>query len=370
VRLLVAIAGIAFSCFLIFMQLGFLESLFDGATRPHKLLDADVVLVNPRQQTFFSAKSFPRQRLYQAAGYEGVESIGAVNLGTLQWRNPETKELRAILVFGVQADGKHPTFNIVEVKQHLGDLKGFNHVLFDRASRPEYGPMPEVLGKVGPVDVEVNSKKVTVTALYEIGASFTADGSIITSDTTFTRLFDRKSADDIEIGLIKVRSDKDVLPVQIALRNAFGNEVGVYTRAEFAELEKGYWANNTGIGFVFGLGVVVGFIVGVVVVYQILHSDVADHLPEYATLKAIGYTDNYLLEVLVKEALILATIGYVPGLLISVGVYHLAQSVTLLPLYMTWERAAFVFVMALAMCSTSATVAIRKLRSADPADVF
>ncbi|MFO5473947.1 MAG: FtsX-like permease family protein, partial [Dolichospermum sp.] len=134
--------------------------------------------------------------------------------------------------------------------------------------------------------------------------------------------------------------------------------------------EKDYWANGTGIGFIFGLGVIVGFIVGIVIVYQILYSDVSDHLPEYATLKAMGYTDNYLLRVLLQEALLLAALGYLPALFLSFGIYQLTFTATLLPIAMKLDRAINVFILTVIMCTISGAIAMQKLRSADPADIF
>ncbi|MFN6394244.1 MAG: FtsX-like permease family protein, partial [Aphanizomenon sp.] len=134
--------------------------------------------------------------------------------------------------------------------------------------------------------------------------------------------------------------------------------------------EKDYWANGTGIGFIFGLGVIVGFIVGIVIVYQILYSDVSDHLPEYATLKAMGYTDNYLLLVLLQEALLLAVFGYLPAFLLSFGIYQLTFTATLLPIAMKLDRAINVFILTIIMCTFSGAIAMQKLRSADPADIF
>ncbi|MFM7790148.1 MAG: FtsX-like permease family protein, partial [Microcystis panniformis] len=133
---------------------------------------------------------------------------------------------------------------------------------------------------------------------------------------------------------------------------------------------KTYWANGTAIGFIFGLGAVVGFIVGIVIVYQILYSDVTDHLPEYATLKAMGYGDWYLVGVLMQEALLLAVLGYIPGFIVSLGVYHLASSATLLPIVMTTARAIEVLILTVIMCIASGIVAMGKLRTADPADIF
>ncbi|MBX9948311.1 MAG: ABC transporter permease DevC [Candidatus Obscuribacterales bacterium] len=366
-RLLVAVAGIAFACILIFMQLGFLESLFLGATRPHDLLLADIVLAHPKQQTFFSPKSFPKSRVFQARALPEVESVSSVRLSSLPWRNPENGQHRMILVFGV--DPAKPSFALPAVNENLDKLKLFRNVLFDEAARLDYGNIKELLKK-GNVDVELNKKSVRVAGLFKIGASFAADGTVITSDTTFPFLVDRTEPNTVELGLVRLRPGTDAKAVKSMLERQFGSQVAVYTKAEFAEVEKKYWAEGTGIGFIFGLGVLVGFLVGVVIVYQILHSDVADHLPEYATLKAIGYNNEYLLRVVFQESIILSIAGFLPGYIISLILYQVAQDATSMPVYMTAARAGLVFVMALVMCTLSASIALRKLSQADPAEVF
>ncbi|MDW8444917.1 MAG: FtsX-like permease family protein [Acetobacteraceae bacterium] len=144
----------------------------------------------------------------------------------------------------------------------------------------------------------------------------------------------------------------------------------VFTRAELAQFERDYWANVAPIGFIFGLGVAIGLVVGCVIVYQILFSDISRHLGEYATLKAMGYTDGYLARVVMSAALILAVLGFLPGLVLSFGLYEIASAQIFIPLHMTLPRASFVFGLIFAMCVVSGLIAIRKLRDADPADMF
>jgi putative ABC transport system permease protein len=366
-RLVVAIAGIAFADLLMFIQMGFESALYDAAVKPHRNLQADLVLINPQLQTLFSVKSFSRERLYQALSYDGVNSVSPVYISTGQWRNPENSSDRAILVWGV--DPAKPVFKFPEVNQNLDHLKLLNQVLFDQASRPEYGGIAEIFKKTGSVETELNGKAVSVKGLFTNGASFAADGNIITSDSTFLQLFPRQ-ASEVDIGLISLKPGADIERVRSQLAAGLPNDVKVLTLEGFAEIEKNYWANGTGIGFIFGLGVGVGFIVGIVIVYQILYSDVSEHLPEYATLKAMGYSDRYLLGVLTQEALLLAILGYIPGFILSFGLYQVAYAATLLPIAMTLERAGSVLVLTIIMCSVSGAIAMRKLRSADPADVF
>lgn len=367
-RLVVALAGIAFADILMFVQLGFKDALYEASVKPHSTLQSDLYLVNPEFETLFSVKSFPRERLFQAAGFDGVESVSSLLIGTAQWRNPTTRTTRPILIFGT--DPAKPVFNLPDVNQNLHQLKQLNQVLFDRAGRPEYGDIATLVRQQPVVETEVNNVLIRVADVFTLGASFAADGNVIASDSTFLRLFPDRKPDSVDVGLIQVQSGADLQQIQQRLKAYLPQDVLVLTLEEFANREKTYWANSTAIGFIFGLGTIVGFIVGTVIVYQILYSDVSDHLPEYATLKAMGYSDRYLVSVLMQEALLLAVLGFLPGFTLSIGLYQLAQAATMLPIGMTVDRAVTTLMLTVVMCTASGAVAMRKLQSADPADIF
>ncbi|GET37093.1 ABC transporter permease DevC [Microseira wollei] len=366
-RLAVALAGIGFADMLMFVQLGMLDALLTGATQAHQNLQADLVLTNPQFQTLFNIKNFPRERLQQTLAYDGVKSVRPLYVSLAQWRNPETLLERGILVWGI--DPANSPFNFPEVNQNLEGIKLLDRALFDRASRPEYGQIPDLFKQRGTVEAQVNQQTIQTIGLFTLGASFGADGNIITSDSTFLKLFPDRQANQIDVGLINLKPGTDVQKIQQQLKAGLPNDVKVLTPTEFAKIEIDYWQSQ-GVGFIFGMGVVVGFIVGTVIVYQILYTDVADHLPEYATLKAMGYTDAYLLGALMQEALILAVLGYIPGFLLSLGLYQLTYAATLLPVAMKIDRALLVMLLTVFMCGVSGAIATRKLRSADPADVF
>ena len=367
-RLMVAIAGIAFADMLIFIQMGFEGALYDAAIQPHRNLQADLVLINPQMQTLFSVKSFSRHRLYQTLAHPDVASVSGVYVETGQWKNPETKLERAILVWGI--DPAAPSFKFPEVNQNLDKIQPLNQVLFDQAGRPEYGLSAAAFAQTGAFATELNDKLVNVKGLFTNGASFAADGNVIASDSTFLQLFPNRDPDQLEVGLIKLEPGADLERVRTELEAVLANDVLIGSPEDFAQIEREYWANGTGIGFIFGLGVSVGFIVGIVIVYQILYSDVSEHLPEYATLKAMGYTDNYLLGVLMQESLLLAVLGYLPSVALAFGLYQLTYAATMLPIAMTTRRAIMVLILTIVMCSISGAIALRKLRTADPADIF
>ena len=244
-----------------------------------------------------------------------------------------------------------------------------NRGLFDRLSSQKFGPIPEMLESQGTVITEVNEKQLKAVGIFEMGANFGAEGNLVTSTSTFLTLFPNHQPHEVNIGLVQLTPDADVEETQARLQAGLPDDVKVLTKAEFIALERTYWGEG-GTGFIFNMGAIVGFIVGTVIVYQILYTDVSDHLPEYATLKAMGYSDRYLTFVLAQEIVVLASLGFIPGVLLSIGLYQLTYSVTALPVVMKTGRAIWVLVLTFAMCSGSGLIALRKLRSADPADIF
>lgn len=186
-RLLIAIAGIAFADVLIFVQLGFEGALYDAAIKPYSALDADLIMANPQFQTLISVETSPRERLYQTLSYPGVESVSSLYIGIANLRNPETLKNRSILVWGIEPES--PAFDLPELRQNLDQIKQLNTILYDSASRPDYGPIAETFAKSGNFDVQLSNKTVEVRGLFTIGSSFAADGNIITSNSTFCNCF-------------------------------------------------------------------------------------------------------------------------------------------------------------------------------------
>lgn len=367
-RLLVAVAGIAFADFLMFFQLGVRDALFDSQVSPYTTLQGDLFLVDKLSDNLASVKSFSRSNLYQAAGINGVASVSSLYIGQADWRNPDNQASRQIFVYGI--DPERPAFDLPEVNQHLDELKLLNRALFDKGGLPQLGNVSTLLEKENPLTVQVNDFEIKIVGLFVLGSSFSAEGNLITSESTFLRLFTRRQADEINVGIIQVESNATIKQVQADLQTILPDDLLVLTLHEFAAREREYWSTGSPIGYIFGLGVAIGFIVGTVIVYQILYTDVSDHLPEYATLKAMGYSDGYLIRVIIQEALVLAALGFLPGFLLSTGLYSLFKSATLLPIGMKLSRATTVLVLTIIMCVGAGVLAMRKLQQADPADIF
>ncbi|BAZ80417.1 ABC transporter permease DevC [Sphaerospermopsis kisseleviana CS-549] len=367
-RLAVALSGIAFADILMFMQLGFRDALYYSNVRMHSSLKGDIVVINNQSNAVLAMKPFSQRRLYKALDVPAVESVHPIYLDYTTWKNPITGRPRSILTFAF-----NPEFNVFDlpgVEENINKLKMPDVVLFDRSSRVEYGPIASDFEQGKNVTAEVRRRRIKVAGLFTLGASFGADGNLITSDVNFLRIFNNRQRGLIDIGLIRLKPGSDVNQVAAYLRTYLPTDVNVFTKEEFIDFERNYWATSTAIGFIFTLGTIMGFIVGTVIVYQILYTEVTDHLSEYATLKAIGYTQNYLLTVILQEAFMLAVLGYIPGFACALFLYRVARDATLLPVFMSYYRAIMVLILTILMCFISGVIAMRKLRSADPADIF
>ncbi len=367
-RLLIALAGIAFAVILMMMQLGFRDALFKAAINFHVNLKTDIVLINPQSTNLFAMNSFARSRLYQALGIPGVESVTPVYLDFVFWRNPVNRSTRQILLIGI--DPSEQIFTLPGIEENQERIKIPDVVLFDQDSRAEFGPVPDLLESGQTVETEVSGQRVRVGGLFKLGASFAADGNLLTSDLNLLRIVSERSPSLIDIGLIKVKPGADVGQVIKQLKANLPKDVTVLTKQGFIDFELVYWQTSTAIGFIFTLGTMMGFIVGTVIVYQILYTDVTDHIAEYATLKAMGYKSTFLYSVVLQEAVILSVLGYIPGFALCLGLYQLTNNATALPIEMTVERGITVFILTFFMCIMSGAIAMRKVQAADPADIF
>jgi putative ABC transport system permease protein len=131
-----------------------------------------------------------------------------------------------------------------------------------------------------------------------------------------------------------------------------------------------HWVQNTAIGNIFRMGSITGFFVGMVVLFQIMSADIRNHLPLYATLRAMGYTKLQLCRYVFEQSWIFAVLGYLPALVVSLALYPLVHNLTYLPIYMTMSLAAGVALLSLLMCSLSALLCMNKLVRVDPAELF
>ncbi len=367
-RLVAAIAGVSFANVLVFFQLGLSGGLYDSQKRPIQRINGELVMVSGRYLYLGEQLNFQRARLSQALGVEGVRAVTPLYIGLSEWLNRDNHQQKQALIFGVTPE--NPGLRIPEIDRQPQLLQRSDSLFFDTRSKKNAGPVVEIVKQQGSYDTELRGVRAVVTGLFTMGVTFAADINLITSSTNFKNYFPDQHSDDIQMGVIQLEPGVNPLQVKATLDSFLDPSVKVMTIPQLADTEVKYWRRNTSFGIIFGLGVLVGLAVGCIIVYQILYSDVSDHLPEYATLKAIGYDDGFVVGIILQEALILAVLAFWPSLLLSLGLYGFLASSTSLMVQMTTQRAALVFLFTLAMCSGSGWLATGKLRQLDPADIF
>jgi putative ABC transport system permease protein len=366
-RLAAAVAGIAFAVVLVFLQLGFDAALFESNVRVHTHLRADLVLVSPRTTHLGAARSFPRRRLHQALGADGVAGGSVLRAGLVPLKDRASGLARDVLVLGV--DPSASGLEVPEVDAALPRLRLADTFLFDRTARPEFAPVVRELEGGGPASHELGGRRVTLAGLFTLGTSFGIDAVLVTSDANFERVLPGRHRGQAEIGLVRLASGADVGAVQRALRADLPRDVDVLTTAELAERERIYWRETTPIGYIISLSVAMAWVVGAVFVYQILFTNVAGQLPAYATLKAIGFGDLWMLLVIVEQATLLAVLGFVPGIAVAARLYRTAGDATRLPMELSLPTSIVVLMLTVAMCATAGACAARRVRFADPAEL-
>jgi putative ABC transport system permease protein len=367
-KLSAAVAGVAFANILVFVQLGILGALNGSSIAPYALFNADIMISSEDTNTLTDGSNLSRQRMFQALGVAGVAQASSLYIANLEWQqeNGGTSNLQT---FGIDPDAAQ--FLSPDIAPKLDILRLPNTLLIDEETRGASKGQFNDVSQSNPLDFELNGTAVRAIDLIKIGGGFTADGSLFASDQTFLTLFPKRIAGAPNHILIKVVSGLSPDVVVERLRKVLPSDsvlVRTMKDAAFADLKYQTTVRPTGV--IFGFGVLIGILVGIVIVYQVLATDVSDHLKEYATFKAMGYDQGFFLGIVFEEALILAIFGFIPGVILSTLLYFGLASATGLPVEMDIGRAISVFFGTLIACSISGAIATRRLAGADPADLY
>jgi putative ABC transport system permease protein len=367
-RMAAALAGVAFANILIFMQLGFLGAMIGSIRLPYAAMNADILVSASDTNTLADASPVPRQRLFEALAVDGVQSAVPFYYGKIDWKQPDGT-IRTLDVFGI--DPSVETFRVAAINARLTDLMRADVALIDKRTRNVPPDLFRAIEAGTPLRFETRGRTLEVVGTFTIGGGFSADGYLVVSDQTFLRLFGTRIAGAPNHIFLRLAPGADGARVLDDLRARLpAYDTVVRTIDEAVAKDQRFQTTQKPIGIVFGFGVVIGLLVGIVIVYQVLSTDVADHIREYATFKAIGYPHRFFLSVVFEEAAILAFLGFVPGLLISLALYAAVAAATGLPVTMTTARALGVLAATLVMCALSGAIATRRLQRANPADLF
>jgi len=407
VRTCIGVAGVGFAVILIFMQMGFKGGVASTATQIYDALDFDLMLRSPAYLHLTEPRSFSRMRVFQAASLPEVEHARPFYLGLSEWQAPIRHALpveysednsddpagqwRAIITMG--ADPEDAGFVRQDISRQVRKLTNPQFVLVDTKSKPEYGPKENEKFSEADVGVEttLGPSRIRIVGLFELGTGMASNGACLTNPEGFVRACPWQKIDEVNFGLIKLRDPSQAETVKARLQKIFGipqvdSRAPEYQQLEAAELtnadveiltretvnhrEEYRWVSETPLGQIFTLGVWVAVFVGVAIVYQVLSTDIDNMMSEYATLKAIGYSNKYLTRVVLLQSVLLAIVGYIPSLAISWILFVVVEAASGMPMIMTTEIMIWVLLLAIAMCVISGLGALRKLFQADPVDLF
>jgi len=361
-QFILAIIAISFAVMLIFMQLGILGAVLKGATLIYDQLNFDIVLISQKSLEVSFTQPFSRQQLYRINGLPDVADTTPVYISFADWKNVENNKPNTILVL---ASPLHKQiFKSSEINQQQDILKQQDTVLFNRLSADDFGAI-----SIG-LTTELKKYEVKVGGFFTMNNSFRFNGSVLMSDQNFRRYYPKRSLDQISLGLVTLQPNSDINNVLNQIRNLVPRNIMVLSRQEAEDKDQYYWLTSTSIGIIVGFGVLTAFLIGAVIVYQILNTDVMERLPEYATLKAIGYSNQQLAAIVIKQSTIVAILGYIAGVLWGLGVYQIMRSATSLPVQMSITNILLILLLTLLMCNISAVISLQKVIKLDPSDVF
>jgi putative ABC transport system permease protein len=381
-RLVVAVAGIMFAVILMFMQLGFNSALIDSTVKVIDELNAEILLVNRGQYAMPAQQRFPRSRLFEAESVPGVAEVHGLYIETYgaELRRRYDKDGRTTYGKGypirvLAFDPEEKVFNIPEVDRFRPALMRPNTAILDAKSKNSYGVTAGSPAQLARQPVTLAKQELKLVGTFSMGTDFANDGNLIMSLTNFAKFFPyrAKGGDPLSIvdfGLVRLETGADAQQVKRNLRAILPNDVAVYTKQEFIELESSFWEQSTPIGYIFTVGMVMGFVVGVIICYQIIFSNVADYLAEFATLKAMGYSNRYFAGVVLSMSVYLSMFGFLPGAFVSWMLYQILAEATGLLMILGWQTVVSVYLLTLLMCIVSGGLALRKLIQADPAELF
>jgi putative ABC transport system permease protein len=363
-RTALAVAGIGFAVLFMFLQLGFRATVENTARALPSHLDGEILLVSPRFVDLRHPDGVPRERLYQALSDTEVVSAAPLFLRPTVWRTPDRKARCEMLALGVALDGASPlSFPETTTLRQL--LAQPDALLVDALTQPKCGPT--AAGAVADIN---DRRRVRAVGQFRLGVGFLMDGAFVAGEPTYYELFGGHRLAQPQLGVVRLRPGARVEAVLDRLRRALPGDTRVLSRREFEAEQERFWLSDTAVGNMFTIGTLVGFMVGIVILYQILSTDIRNQLPQYATLKAMGYPDGRLGRFVLEQALLFGLLGYAPGFLLALAVYWSGRTATLLPLFMTTGRALGVLALTLAMCVAAGMLSARRLRTAEPADLF
>ncbi len=366
-RFAAALAGVAFANVLVFVQLGIMNSMGAATLRPYDFFVADLMISAGDANALTDGGNVARQWLLQAMADPDVADGMGLFLANVPWDRGE-KDI-SLTTFGV--DPAKPGFINPEIAGDLNLLQVQDAAILDRLARGLGKDEAAAIRPQTPLSFETQGRTLTAYATFAGGGGFGGDGYMLVSDQTFLSQFPARSSAAPDHILLRLRPGADVETVVARLKTLISDPtLRIRSYQDAGQEDLRYQQTRRPTGIIFGFGVLIGVLVGLVIVYQVLSTDVADHLREYATFKAMGYGPRFFLGVVFEEALVLGVMGFIPGLIVGTTILTVMGKITTLPLAMTPSMALSVFMGTIVFSAVSGAIATRRLAAADPADLF
>jgi putative ABC transport system permease protein len=361
-RTALALIGIFMAILLVFVELGFFYAVPRGGLLLYDNMRFDLLLTSDQYEYQAQPGVFPLTKLDRVRSSPDIAEATPIYFGFAKWKSGEGDLWPDIFLIGF--DPASHIFTPDSINRQAAVLNQVDTVLVDSATRPMFGPLDP--GRV----VEIGDRKVTIGGQYDLGTGFMGLGVALTSTANFARLFPQRGPAIVNLGTIRLKAGVDPKSAASDLQKLAGDGTRIFTRQELDAHETAYWTTRTSVGIIFGSGLLISLVVGVMIVYQIVSTQVGRQLPQFATLKAIGYRDHSLAATVSAMSLLIVIAGFIPAVAAALGLYSLIRQQTLLPVMMSEVRVLAVFAAALGMALISALLSVRVLRRADPADVF
>lgn len=372
-RLCLGLAGIGFAIVLMFLQNGFRHALLDSQTRLLTILNSDLVAIHPLRYSLPTEQRFPRWLLERAAADSAIRWAEPIYVERSTSRiRVEGFKQRPIRVIALPTNPR--VVDDIAIAEQLPRITAPGSAIVDAFSKAQYGfaiSNPELLREQ---HAELCDRRIRLVGSVKIGTDFTVDGSLLVSPATLEQTFplrgDGHPLSVVDFGLIRLNDGASPQEVANRLTALAPKQWLVLTTDQLTQRERHFWEANTPIGTIFLIGTIVGFVVGVIVCYQVLFTNIQDSMPELATLKAMGYSNRFFLLMILRQSVYLAILAFIPATLVTVMLFKALQSAAGLPMVLSPERLATILGLTLVMCIVSGLLSLRKLLSADPATLF
>ncbi len=357
-----AIIGISLAIVLVFFEIGLYIAVPRGGLLLYDHLRFDLMLTSDRYEYLTDPGAFPSSRLDLVRRQPEVARVTPLYFTAAKWQGGVDGEWIDLFVIGFPTAAS--PFTVASINRQLDMLRRSDTMLVDSATRPMFGSL--ATGRV----VAIDGRPETIGGTYRLGTGFMGLGVALFGQRNFAKLSPLRGLGFVSLAPIVLKPGIDADQAAQALRKVLPGDVQVFTRRQLAAHEVTYWTTRSAIGLIFGPGLVIAIVVGIVVVYQTLATQISRHLPQFATLKAIGYGDRSLYATVAAMAAMIMAIGFLPAFLAALWLYAVIRRVTMLPTAMTGARVVEVLVASFAIAMISAALSLISLRRADPADVF